>query len=446
MFRKKSRQPQQELWVPTSEIVMTPANTFLEQLNAALESLGFVETVHALCAPFYQMDPSKGGRPGIDPAVYFKMLLVGVFEGIASERGIAARCADSLSIRKFLGYDLWEATPDHSSLTVIRQRLEPEVYRAVFDMVLRGLKRHRLLKGRNIGIDASTMEANASMKSLEHRLTGEAYWEYVKGLAAAEGIDTKDADAVRRFDKKRPGRTTSNDDWKNPHDEDAKIGKTKRGSIRMIHKPEHIIDLDTGAILDVDVRTGNEADTAELAERLSEADKRLKKALGIDEDDALSKTVTADKGYFKLSEIVALQARGLRTVISDPVSNRRPEKLDAKDRQVLRSARRAVTAAYGKALLKRRGMYIERSFEHLLDCAGARRTTLRGRANIQKRYLVQAMGVNLSLLLRHLIGVGTLKQMLAATEETIFVLITTLLALLGSIIDTDRISRHRIAH
>lgn len=445
MFRKKEQRPQQEMWVATSDIVTTPANVFLQRLNTALESLGFSESVRALCAPFYQMDASKGGRPGIDPAVYFKMLLVGFFEGIASERGIASRCADSLSIRQFLGYDLWEATPDHSSFTVIRKRLDEDVYRQVFDIVLGGLKSHKLIKGRNIGIDASTMEANASKKKLENRLTGEAYWEYVKGLAAAEGVDTEDPAAVRRFDRKRPGRKTSNDDWHNPHDPDATIGKTKRGSTRMIYKPEHLIDLDTGAILDADVRPGNEADTDELSTRVSEADKRLKKALGIDEDETLSKTLTGDKGYFKLSEVAALQAAGLRTVISDPVSNRRTDKLDQRERQVLRSAQRAVGANYGKALLKRRGMYIERSFAHLLDSGAARRTTLRGRLNIKKRYLVQAMGVNLSLLLRHLTGIGTLKQTLAAANESFFALIATLLALLGLSVGIDHLREHRLA-
>lgn len=445
MFRIKDQRPQQELWVATSEIVTTPANDFLQRLNTALESLGFSESVRMLCAPFYQMDASKGGRPGIDPAVYFKMLLVGFFEGIASERGIAARCADSLSIRQFLGYDLWEATPDHSSFTVIRKRLDEDVYRQVFDIVLGGLKQHKLIKGRNIGIDASTMEANASKKKLENRLTGEAYWEYVKSLAAAEGVDTEDAAAVRRFDRKRPGRKTSNDDWHNPHDPDAKIGKTKRGSTRMIYKSEHVIDLDTGAILDADVRPGNEADTDDLANRLSEADKRLKKALGIDEDETLSKTLTGDKGYFKLAEVAALQAAGLRTVISDPVSNRRQDKLDRSERQALRSAQRAVGAIYGKDLLKRRGMYIERSFAHLLDCGAARRTTLRGRLNIKKRYLVQAMGVNLSLLLRHLTGIGTLKQTLASAKGSFSALIAALLALMDLSVATHPLRQHRIA-
>jgi transposase len=418
MFRKKDQQPQQGLWVATSEIVTTPANAFLVKFDAALASLGFGESVRALCAPFYEMDASKGGRPGIDPEVYFKMLLVGFFEGIGSERGIAARCADSLSIRQFLGYDLWETTPDHSSLTVIRQRLGAEVYRQVFDLVLVGLDKHKLLKGRNVGIDASTLEANAAKKKLENRLTGQDYSEYVKGLAAEAGVDAEDAAAVRSFDRKRPGRTTSNKDWKNPHDPDAKIGKTKRGAVRMIYKPEHIVDLETGAILDADVRPGDEADTDDLSTRVSEAEARLKKALGIER--SLFKVITSDKGYYKLDEVAAMQAAGLRTVIPDPISNRRPEKLPAKQRQVLRSARRAVTAHYGKSLMKRRGMFIERSFEHLLDCGGARRTTLRGRINIKKRYLVQAMGVNLSLLMRRLIGIGTPKQALAAAERLVF--------------------------
>lgn len=430
MFRKKEQQPQQELWVATSEIVTTPANAFLERLNTALAALNFGDSVRALCAPFYQMDASKGGRPGIDPEVYFKMLLVGFFEGLPSERGIAARCADSLSIRQFLGYSLCEATPDHSSFTVIRQRLGEQVYRQVFDLVLVGLETHKLLKGRNVGIDASTMEANASKKKLQNRLSGQDYLEYVKGLAAEAGIDPENAAAVRNFDRKRPGRKTSNKDWSNPHDPDAKIGKTKRGASRMIYKPEHIVDLETGAILDADVRPGDEADTDDLSTRVSESEARLKKALGIER--SIFKVMASDKGYFKLDEVRALQAMGLRTVIPDPVSNRRPEKLSAKERQVLRSAQRAVTAHYGKSLMKRRGMYIERSFEHLLDCGGARRTTLRGRINIKKRYMVQAMGVNLSLLMRALIGIGTPKQALAAAERLIFAPILWLYPLLAT--------------
>jgi transposase len=439
MFKKKTAEPQQTIWVPTTEIVSTPANSFYERLNTALDSFGFGDQVRALCEPFYCTDESVGGYPGIDPEVYFKMLLIGFFENLPSERGIAARCADSLSIREFLHYTLTESTPTHSSFTVIRKRLDADVYRQVFALVLAALKKHKLLKGKRLGIDASVLEANASLRSLEHRLTGEAYWQYVKRLAAAAGVNTEDAAAVRRFDKNREGRTTSNDDWKNPHDPDAKVGRTKRGATRMVYKPEHIVDLDTGAIVDVDVRPGDEGDTEDLAERVLDAEERLNEAIGNPSDTATIEVLTNDKGYYKVSELRKLQELGIKTVTPDSIDNRRIDKLSSEDRKAVESAKRSVSAKYGKELLKRRGMYVERSFEHVLDCGGARRTTLRGRENITKRYLVQAMGANISLLMRKLTGIGTPKQAIAATKRSIslnqsaFDLVFTLQRLLSTL-------------
>jgi transposase len=360
------------------------------------------------------MDVSQGGRPGIDPVVYFKMLMIGFFENLASERAIAARCADSLAIRAFLHYGIDERTPDHSTLTVIRQRLSAEVYQAVFAAMLRALKRHKLLKGKRLAIDASVLEANASLRSLEHRLTGEAYAAYVQRLAEAAGIDPKDAAAVRRFDKKRPGRKTSNDEWQNPHDPDAKIGRTKRGATRMVYKPEHTVDADTGAVVDVDVRPGDEHDTANLATRVLEAEVRMNIALGDDPHTSRVDTIIADKGYFHPTELTTLRESGVRTVVSDRVARRRMDRLSPAEQRTVRAARRAVKSASGKALLRRRGETVERSFEHVLDCGGARGTTLRGRGNIRKRYLIQAACANLSLLLRTLIGIGTPKQAWAA--------------------------------
>ena len=159
------------------------------------------------------------------------MLIVGFLENLPSERAIASRCGDSLMIRCFLGYDLEEETPHHSSLSVIRYRLSLEVYQAVFDMILEGLRRHGLLRGKNLGIDSSVMEANASLRALENRNTGEAYWDYVRRLAMEAGVDANDVDGVRRFDKNRTGRKTSNEEWVNPHDPDAKVGKAKDGAI-----------------------------------------------------------------------------------------------------------------------------------------------------------------------------------------------------------------------
>lgn len=438
MFRKKDAEQQQTIWIATSELATTPANTFYQKVDRALESFCFGDSVRALCEPFYDNDASKGGRPGIDPEVYFKMLLIGFFENIASERGIASRCADSFSIREFLHYSLTEETPDHSSLSVIRKRLSAEVYRSVFALVLQALKQKKLLKGKRIAIDASTLEANASLRSLEHRLTGDAYWEYVKKLAEAAGVDTTDAAAVRRFDKKREGRTTSNKDWVNPHDPDAKVGRTKRGTTRMIYKPEHIVDLDSGAIIDVDLRPGDEHDTENLAERVLTAEERLNTAVGKEPDAATFEIAAGDKGYYTVEELTTLQNSGIKTVISDPLENRRVEKLSAEQQKAVRAAKRSVTAKYGKELLKRRGELLERSFEHALDCGGARRTTLRGTENILKRYLIQTLGVNLSLLLRKMIGVGTVKQAIAASAGAIMASSSTIILVLDILSDQKR--------
>ena len=413
MYRKKQTAEQQTLWIPTSEIVTSSGGSFYQKLDEALKSFEFSRQVDELCRRHYSTDAEKGGRPGIDPVVYFKMLMVGFFEGIPSERGIASRCADSLSIRSFLHYELTEATPHHSSMTVIRQRLGSEVYQGVFAIILRALQQHKLLRALHVGIDGSTMEASASMRSLKGRMTGQSYTEYVKGLAEESGIDPEDAAAVRRFDRKRPGRKTSNDDWENPHDPDAKVGRTKRGTTRMIYKPEHVVDLETGAILDVDVRPGDEGDTEELSERVLDIEEQLNDALGRDSDAATIETLTADKGYYMVDELAMLQHYGIRTVVSDPIENRRLEKLHAGQRAAVESAKKASGSKRGKKWLRRRGELVERSFTHVLDNGGARRTTLRGGQNIRKRYVIQAMACNLSLLLRKLIGVGTPKQAIA---------------------------------
>ena len=434
MFRQKHAEQQQNIWIATSEIVSTPANSFYQKLDDALASFGFGEKVRTLCAPFYENDPSKGGRPGIDPEVYFKMLMIGFFENLPSERGIAARCGDSLSIRGFLHYSLSETTPEHSSLTVIRQRLSQEVFRAVFGLILQALKKHKLLKGKRVAIDASVIEANASLRSLEHRLTRDDYWEYVKKLADAAGIDSKDTAAVRRFDKKREDRTTSNKDWQNPHDPTAKVGRTKRGATRMIYKPEHIVDLDTGAILDADIRAGDEHDTDEFAERLLDAEERINTAVGDDADIARIEIAVGDKGYYKVEELTRLQQHDIKTVISDPIDNRRIEKLPPEQRKAVAAAKRSVIATYGKELLMRRGMYVERSFEHVLDCGGARHTTLRGTENITKRYMIQTACMNLSLLMRTMISIGTPKQALAASNETIIAFFVTTITFLTALL------------
>lgn len=428
MFRKKPPDEAPAFWIATSDLPPTPANGFYQKLDQVLAELQFGDAVRRLAAPFYEMDASKGGQPGIDPEVYFKMLMVGFFENLASERAIAARCADSLSIREFLHYGLGERTPHHSSFTVIRQRLSAEVYDAVFTLVLQGLRAKKLLKGKHLAIDTSVLEANASLRSLEHRLTGERYRQYVKRLATEAGVDTTDPKAVSTFDRKRPGRKTSNTEWANPHDPDAKVGPDKKGVTRMIYKPEHVVDLETGAIVDVVVNPGDQHDAAELADRVLAVEARVNVVVGDRPETPRVKTVIGDMGYCTPAELGTLQAARIRTAIADPVRNRRLEKLPEEERRALRNARRTTRSASGRALMKRRGELCERSFVHVLDYGGARRTTLRGQENIEKRYRIQAACANLSLLLRHLSGIGTLKQTWAASVQAVVALLFALLA------------------
>jgi transposase len=414
MFLEKKKAPQPEFWIAADQVVVTAQTGFYAKLEETLESFGFAAKVRALCAPAY--DQSGAGRPGIDPVVYLKMIMVGFFEDLPSERAIAARCADSFSIRGFLKYELHEPTPEHSSFTVIRQRLGLDIYQQIFTLTLQALREHGLLRGKNLGIDSSVVEANASLRALVNRNTEEQYWDYVKRLAAEAGIDPEDPTAVRRFDRHRPGKG-SNQEWQNPHDPDAKIGRTKDGATDMIYKPETVVDLDTGAIVQADVHPGDQADHKEMATRTLEAQQTINQACAQPLDTLTVTSVTSDKGYYAVDQLQALQAEGIRTVISDPVDNRRVAKLAAPQQRAVRGARRSVKSKSGKALLRRRGMHIERSFAHILDCGGMRRTTLRGWENLNKRFKLAAAFYNLSQLMRKLFGFGTPKQRAAAMER-----------------------------
>lgn len=415
MFEERdTRAPKQgEFWVARDHLPAATAGTFYRKLDETLRAIGFAEAVREACRPAYR-DASAGGRPGIDPAVYFKMLMIGFFENLPSERAIASRCEDSLSLRAFLGYDLAEATPDHSSLSVIRSRLGVEVYRAALEIVLQGLRKHKLLKGRHLGIDSSVIEANASLRELQHRNTEEDYWSYVKKLAAEAGIDPDDTKAVRRFDKKREGRKTSNEDWVNPHDPEAKVGRTKDGACDMVYKPEHLTDLETGAIIRAEVRAGDAGDSEALCERVVEGCETLSRVCDDPMQEKVGKSLTTDEGYFSVEEVCALQSEGIRTVMGDPhASQRRKDKQCEVTRRTLRKAEVAVQSKSGKALLKKRGEHLERSFAHVLDQGGMRRATLRGTENLTKRLTAAALAFDLSLLMRTLFGFGTPKQWVA---------------------------------
>jgi len=441
--RRAEREEQKELWIEASELPAATPDRFYQRVEGTLAEMDFGRQVWEICQPAYA-DASKGGRPGIDPVVYLKMLMVGFFEDLPSERAIASRCADSLSIRGFLGYGLRERTPDHSSLSVIRDRLSAEQFHAIHVVLLRALRGHGLLKGRNLGIDSSVIEANASLRALVHRNSEESYWDYVRKLAAEAGIDPSDTKAVRRFDKKRPGRKTSNRDWVNPHDPEAKVGRTKDGATDMVYKPEHISDLDSGAIIEAQVRPGDAADTEGLSERIMEATATLAEAAPQAPVEKLGAEMAADEGYFALEEIAQLQRCGVRTVVADPQAGRRRKDIAPEQAGVLNRAKRATASKSGKALLRRRGQHLERAFCHLLDHGGLRRATLKGCEKLSKRYLAGAMTFNLSLLLRTLFGIGTTKQWLAersrAASRTLNALATAFYSLRMHLLDPDRLA------
>ena len=413
--RREKRAAQGELFVMGSDLPEATPDAFYRRVNRTLDSMNFARQVWEICQSAYA-DTSRGGRPGIDPVVYLKMLMVGFFEDLPSERAIASRCADSFSIRGFLGYELTESTPNHSSLSVIRERLSVDQLRALHVVLLKALYDHGLLKGKKLGIDSSIIEANASLRALQHRNTEENYWEYVKNLAREAGIDPEDIKAVRRFDKKRKGRKTSNAEWVNPYDPEAKVGRTKDGAADMVYKPEHVTDLESGAIVRVEVRSGDAGDTEGMSERVMDAVQLVAQAMPRKEHDQIAQSVCADEGYFAVAEVEALQTAQCRVVIGDPHAARRRANASKEEKKVLRTARCAVKSASGKALLRLRGEYVERGFCHVLDHGGLRRATLCGRTKLTKRYYVAAMTFNLSLLLRQVFGIGTPKQWLAARE------------------------------
>jgi transposase len=419
MIRKKTKDHQTSLWIATDELQVKPKLAFFEKLNSVLDKIEFGQRIRKLCQPYYS--DREDSRPPIDPEVYFKMLIIGFFENLRSERGIAARCADSLSIRAFLGYLITEPTPEQSSLSKIRYRLPLIFYFQVFDIVLKAMKDNGLVKGKNLAFDTSIMEANASLLLLKNRMTKESYAEYIKELARQSGINPEDKAAVARFDRKRKGRKTSNKEWYNPFKPDAKIGQTKDGATDMIYKTEHAVDLDTGAILDADVLFGDMGDPNHLSERIINTQSRLSEISDNPIEEKPAETITTDKGYYNVQELTEIQSHGIDTVIPDKDFKRNMSKLTDEEALAVESAKLLVNSKAGRALLRRRGSHVERSFAHVLDCGGMRRTTLKGITNNRKRYIIAVACYNLSLLMRTIFGIGTLKQSIA-NAKLLFIL------------------------
>jgi transposase len=410
---RKQGGTQEELFY-ANEAAGSPGHPFYERLNRVLADGGFDEHCQRQCAKFYH---GKLGRPGLAPGVYFRLLLIGFFEGIGSEREIAWRVADSLSLREFIGYKRSEATPDHVTVSRTRRLLEEATHQAVFDWVLTEVARCGLLKGKTIGIDATTLEANAAMRSIVRRDTSESYVEYLKKLAGQAGINPEDGDAVRRMDRKRKKRI-SNKDWVNPHDPDAGITKMKDGATHLAYKAEQAVDLDTGAIVAITVQGGATGDTDSVWETLCEAGvsvaAQIATATAAGKDagkylvnDAGVEELVTDKGYHSGPCLVNMAELGVRSYVSEPKQKGRKWKHKPQQQAAVYANRRRVTGPRGKRLLRRRGEFLERPFAHQYETGGLRRVHVKGREEVAKRVLIQAAACNIALILRTMTGAGT---------------------------------------
>jgi transposase len=400
MGKRRHRPKQASMWVATQDLPRSAAHPFYTRLNQILDNADFDGHVETLCQQFYA---DEVGRPGLPPGRYFRMLLLGYFEGLDSERAIAWRTADSLSVRSFLGLDLHEAPPDHSTVSRTRRLIDLETHRAVFTWVLQRLANAGLVKGKTIGLDATTLEANAALRSIVRRDTGESYEDFLTGLAQASGIETPTRDDLARIDRKRKNKG-SNDDWTHPHDPDAKITKMKDRRTHLAHTAEHAVDLDTGAVVAVTVQDADAGDTATSIETLIEAADQVETV--VPEGDGLQEVV-ADKGYHSNQVMVDLEAVGVRSYISEPERGRRNWEDHPEARDAVYRNRRRIRGARGKRLLRLRGERLERPFAHLYETGRMRRVHLRGHDNILKRILLHAGALNLGLLMRQLVGVGT---------------------------------------
>jgi transposase len=406
----KRSEEQQEMWVATTSLPKSQGHVFYRKLNQMLAEAEFDRTVEKVCGPYYH---NHIGRPGIPPGVYFRMLLVGYFEGIGAQRGIAWRCGDSLSLREFLGTPLTEDTPDHSSLTRVRDRLPLDVHESVFQLVLKLTAEKGLLKGKTVAVDSTTLEANAAMKTIVRRDTGEDWKEYLRRLMLErEGVENPTDEDLRRFDQKRKDKKVSNEEWMSPTDQDSRIAKMKDGRTHLAYKAEHVIDLETEAVLAVPIYHADVGDADTLVDSVMEAQTNLSEA-GIDVE---IEEAAADKGYHATDTLELADSLHIRTYIPEP--KRRGERnwrdVPEEKRRAVINNRRRTRGERSKRLQRLRSELVERSFAHVCDSGGARRSWLHGIEKVQKRYLIAAVARNLGLIMRKLFAIGTPKGLQTA--------------------------------
>jgi transposase len=420
MAMGRSDAVQDDLMATWAEMPRSPGHAFYDRLQDLLGEAGFDAFVEGVCKPYYA---PRMGAPSLPPGRYFRMHMIGYFEGIDSERGIAWRCADSFSLRDFLRLSNREKVPDHSWLSRTRSRLPHEAHETVFGWVLKLVAERGLVKGERIGVDGSTMEANAALRTIVRRDSGESYRAMLTGMAQESGIETPTAEDLARFDRKRKGKTLSNADWKSPTDPDARIAKMKDGTTHLAYKPEHAVDLDTGVVVAAPIHPADEGDTTTLAPTLEAAARNLD-AVGLAPSEEEPCVAVADRGYHAREQLKALDGGVWKTRIAEPEPAKgylRWRGDEAAQRAVYANRAR-LKSGIGRETMRRRGELVERSFAHVLDRGGMRRAWLRGRENVHKRYLIHVAGFNLGILMRALYGQGTPREAAEALYALILVL------------------------
>jgi transposase len=420
---RRKKQRQQSLFVAAADLPQSAAHPFYAKLNEVLAGWKFDSFVEGICQQFYA---EKLGRPSLAPGIYFRLLLIGYFEGINSERGIAWRGADSLSLRSFVGYEINEASADHSTISRTRRLIDLETHQEVFQWVLKVLADYDLVSGKTIGVDATTLEANAAMRSIVRKDTKQNYQAFLTDLAKASGIETPTREDLVKLDKKRKNKA-SNDDWENPHDPDAKITKMKDGTTHLAHKQEHAVDMESGAVLAVTIQPADEGDTTTWRQTVEETYQNLN---AVKKDEHVAdrvhsdsvKEVVADKGYHSNETMMDFAELEIRTYVNEPDRPKRDWEGKEAERDAVYANRRRIHGKRGRDLSRKRGELIERSFAHTLETGSMRRVHLRGGNNILKRMLIHVGGFNLSLVMRQLIGKGTPRG-LQGSSSALFALI-----------------------
>src|SRR5262245_53717728 len=426
------REHQEEIWIPSCQLARPASHPFYERLNQLLARHDFDRFVEGKCQKFYA---ATMGRPGLAPGIYFRLLLVGYFEGIDSERGIAWRTGDSLSIRDFVGIRLNEGAPDHTTISRTRRLIDVETHRQVFRWILELLADAGLVKGKRMGIDATTLEANAALRSIVRRDNGESYEEFLKGLARESGIATPTREDLARVDRKRE-KKGSNEEWVNPHDPDARISKMKGGGTHLAHKAEHAVDMDTGAVVAVTLQEADLGDTTTIKETLAEAGTTVADLIEREAEMSAAEKpqvhvggieeVVADKGYHSGPVLEEMTAMGVRTYIPEKKQTGKRHWVGKEEqRDAVYANRQRLQRSKGQQLLRKRGELIERTFAHCYETGGMRRTHLRKQNNILKRLLIHVAGMNLGLLLRNLHGIGTPRSLQGLSLMLHFLVVLT---------------------